>query len=178
MNPVKSTLLLSALALTLSACGGGGGGSGSAFRNCVSISGGNTSQSTESQCTGCSLINVNRALDGNFGSFATLNREVGSAGVLSMTVTAQDGVVFPAGNNAGLVITSGIKDGNMTVRTYSNGVLGQTGATTITTGDRTLVYVETLTAFDAVEFELAGDTVEQDANIFEFCSNADGVPDF
>lgn len=173
MNKYQSIVLSSAIAITLTACGGGG--SSSAFRNCVSISGGDTAQSNETSCTGCSLINVNRAIDGSFGTSAILSREAGSAGTLNVRVTAQSGVSFPAGNNAGVVITSGIKAGNMTIRTFSGSVPGQIGASTFTTGDRTLVYVETATAFDSVEFELAGDTTAQDLSLFEFCSNADGI---
>lgn len=174
---VASVVIFSAV---LGACGGSGsGGDGrSAFLNCQSISGGGTStQQGDNVCLGCTVDNRGRAADGNFSTGASLHTPAGAAGSIYVRATAQEGIMFPGGSTAAAVISTGVLDGSIGIRTLSGGGDQEDRSTTSfthTMGDRTLVYFETISGFDAVEFELRGSAEAQSLTVFEFCSDADG----
>lgn len=187
------------LVLGLAACGGGGGdpnttGGGlpvaksecpNQFANIGSrvAAGGLLQGGSDSQ----------NAVDGNFGSFASLyggGADSGADGVavysapsskLDLQVTAPSGLSFPAGTRAGAAaqLASGVAaQQQVTVTTYLGGVVQETfdGGTqtgsTEAAADRLYSYVTTK-AYDAVQFSVllssAVSTERPQVKVYEFC---------
>lgn len=174
----------------LAACGGGGGGNnGPAGIACNSVSGGGTQISFSQTCTGgggCRAINQNAAKDGDSGSKATITVDTGTGGTVSLRVTAQTGVVYPAGTPAGLIYGP-MAEGQHTsqtfmVRTYLGGSpTGDSGSVGPTNGvggsastfDPRKASIGTSTQFDAIEFSYtqSNGTGPINLDVYEFCTD-------
>lgn len=124
--------LLLVSALSVAGCGGGGngyGGGGNGTASCTSITGGGTAVSTSisAGCANCSISNEGAAADGDLSTSATMTVNNAPAGQgAAIRVTAQGGVVFPAGQRAGAVVSvpSGTAQNyTVTIRTYLTGAL-------------------------------------------------------
>lgn len=122
---------LVAAAFALAGCGGGSGGSGfdeGRFgSSCPILSGGGTSveSSVSPSCVDCSVNSPANAIDGNGDTFATLAMPANSAGSVAVRGIAQDGVVFAAGSDLGMVhsIAYGQSTGLLiALNTYLDGI--------------------------------------------------------
>ena len=172
--------LIVATSMALAACGGGSGSGGTAAASpgCTTISGGGTTTSFDSDtCLNCSASNRDQAVDGNLDTFGTLTIPAGSAGSPSLRANAQDGIVFPAGNVAAVVLSAGPANSRIHVLTFLDGVPQDNGVgrSTATTRDGIVtVAIETTQAFNSVEFQFDADAgVQESAMIREFCSSSD-----
>jgi hypothetical protein len=168
---------------------------------CVTIHGGGTQVVADPQvfCAGCSASASDNAIDGDKDTSSSLLFDPDGTGTITLRLQAQDGVVFPAGAQAGVVVA--IPEGSskpyvgIYVDTYldgvrqdrlyggpdfaagtqtSNGMLG-TGCYGRCDPSRRLVTGSAPSAFDAIEVGFARDEsgIEQDIRVYEFCSNLD-----
>lgn len=174
---------LSAVVLAMIAgCGGGGSSSGGAY--CDSIRGGGAQLTAN--CVGCTFNNQNAAVDGNLNSAAEAVAMTGvTHPVATLRATAQPGIVYPAGNRAGVFFTgySNVCDiCSFTINTYLSGVLQETQSATINSygdGSGAAYYsaVNALRPFDAVEIVASGAVPPPPTgsgrvvDVFEICSD-------
>ena len=200
---LRGLLIAAAIGIGLVACKGGAntaaptagnGGDGSntnspppgAVSGCTTITGGTTSVTTnvDAGCTGCSIANAQSAADGNLSTSATLTVNGAAPGQgASIRVTAQNGIVFPAGQNAGAFISnpSGTaQDWTIIVRTYLNGVLQESVSNTsgacgaCGNGGSAFEGLTTSKQFDAVEVFVNNNQAPGNApdfGVYEFCSD-------
>ena len=154
-------LMLSAgLATMFAGCGGGGSESGA---YCSSINGGRAELAAS--CAGCTIDRQTAAVDGNLDSAAAAVATTGGANpAATLRATAQPGIVYPAGSNAGVFFTpySNVCDTcSVTISTYLDGVLqeSRSGVSNSTgSGSKAAVYsaVNALRPFNAVEIVASG----------------------
>jgi hypothetical protein len=152
-------LSLTALLTLLAACGGGS--DGGAY--CASINGGGSQ--TSSSCTGCTIENEAAAADDDLYSSANAMAIAASVSI-TLRATAPEGVVYPAGSEAGVFFSSNTDSCSncaVTVSTYLDGVLQNSSSGVTNTfvegrGSPADQYtsVNTLHAFDAVEISASG----------------------
>ena len=178
MNPMHTSILL--LALLLAGCGGG-----DINGRCTSLSGGNAQ--LQSSCTGCTLSDTGRAVDGNLGSAATAVSNAGiSNPVVTIRATAQNGTVFPAGSLAGVFYSQGDVQGcsncGITVNTYLRGARQQTQSGVNNSdiegsGPEFFTGITATLPFDAVEISDAATVAPTGGTAllrtYEICSNAE-----
>lgn len=138
----------------------------------------------------CSWTTLEPAIDGDPGTAATINADVVFGEECAIRVTAQSGVVFPAGNTAMVLATlqrsgadSQIVDGDgvAVVRTYLNGVAQEevsvkgSGAAVEVNGISGVgsdqFKLRTTKPFDAIELGFGNPAESQTVQIYEFCSN-------
>lgn len=103
-------LTVAPLFAVLVSCGGGGGGNpgqaASAPSACVSITGGATRAEQEIDCSSvspCGVVDPHQAADGDLETQATIVIAL-NGGTVRLRVTAQPGLVYPAGTRVGLVM--------------------------------------------------------------------------
>ena len=177
------TLFATALLL---GCGGGGGNdsqSQALAADCAAITGGGTAVSETGTCSACTVQAAGSAADGSTRSFATLSHPAGASGANSLRVTAQDGVVYPAGTPA-TVINSVEYEGNsvstrITLQTFLDGVpqestnLGPTNGVGGQDQETMRRGFNTSLPFDALEisFQRASGAGTVSVNVHEFCTN-------
>jgi hypothetical protein len=179
------------LAAVVSACTGGGGGGGPSIDNsvgavCASISGG--SSRLTSSCNGCAFSDTSAAADGDLFTAASVTvSAVSTAVTATIRATAQNGIVYPAGNQAGIFFTDNSDVcGNcgVTINTYLGGQLqesdtGLSNSNVNGQGSRAEYFtsVNTTKPFDAVEVVYSGATTPGNSGtfleVFEICSNGD-----
>jgi len=185
---------------TLTACGGDGGGgiltggndSGTrTIASCDSILGATVASTP---CPGCTIDGASKVADDDGYSYAAVDvpQAAPEAGAM-LRATAPDGVVFPAGEWAGVFLTSpsggGVVDTNgsnsVQLRTYLDGVLQETDAVNnriqyLPRGDSSdlphmFVSFHTSREFDAVEAVIGnGDATVGGPTLWkvhELCSN-------
>lgn len=183
----------------LSGCGDGGGGQGHAETACSAIGGGAASVTTpvNSSCgTNCSTDNPAASVDADFSSFAHMKMG-GIQAEGSLRGNAQDGLAFPAGVIAGVLLTEPrITQGGsaqIQLATYLDGILQEdlpAYAWSVPDGvdycsycyrladGRVFVGIPATRPFDSI-----GMTLNQTSNsstsarIYEFCYRADDRPD-
>lgn len=185
MNKARHTLTagLTTTAVLLAACGGSGGGNAALGGACASITGGGTSVDRSGTCTNCTGSNLGAAADDNVNSIATLFHPEAAAGSNALRVTAQDGVVYPAGTPA-MVINAVDYSGNsvstsLTLQTYLDGVPQESspiGAFNGIGGPDEAPARRGFTAqlpFDALEiqFQRSGGAGTVSVSVHEFCTN-------
>lgn len=187
-------------ALVLSACGSGGGdenpnvpqpnnnGDQKVSRCVGSLSGGGTqvsSGNTAASCPTCSISDADKAIDGDRDSFAAITFDP-AGGTATLRAIAQPGIVFPAGNQAGILALIPQTESNnfvisLNLVTYLEGQLQETGSSETTvignlgnSGSDTLFTFTTTKPFDAVEAIMTRDVSAQPITmrIYEFCSRA------
>ena len=179
MRTPNTALLLTALLLGCS----GGADNPVLAADCAAITGGGTTVTETGTCSTCTVQAPGSAADGNTGSFATLSHPAGASGANSLRVTAQDGVVYPAGTPA-TVINSVDYDGNsvstrITLQTFLNGVpqestnLGPTNGVGGQDQETMRRGFNTSLPFDALEisFQRASGAGTVSVNVHEFCTN-------
>lgn len=98
------------------------------MNGCTPITGGGTahSQSISNGCTNCAVANPERVMDGDAATYAALSIPNKSEGLVTLRVTAQSGVSYPAGSPVGLVVSVPASAGSgagATVATYQSGVV-------------------------------------------------------
>lgn len=180
------TILGLAAVLLLSSCGGGGGdggGGGGGPLACTAITGGDTVASSTGNCTSCTTRNLPAAADGNVDTATEVEFPTGAAGNGAIRVTAQDGIVYPAGTPA-FVINAIAFDGqslqtSVVLSTYLDGVLQQSsnvGAINTVGGadePRGRRGFNASLPFDAIElsFQRASGTGSVVVSVFEFCTS-------
>jgi hypothetical protein len=178
--------------VTLASCLGGGGdgfdGGGTGFSQCESITGGNSRVTTSvaSGCFGCSVSEPELAADGDLFSAATVDVPNSFAGQgVSVRATAQPGIIFPAGQQAGVYFVGPTSSGfsspdlAVTISTYLGGELQETPTSyelhgpDETGGDYSLKSFATSKAFDAVEVMISNTQAATGPfSIYEICSNS------
>jgi hypothetical protein len=187
-------MFMSLMALLLTACGGGDGGSPSdpgAPGACTFFEPYSTTAGyPDSGCTDCSVADVQRAIDADLGSAATvtagyhpatgcnlLGCQTPAQGI-EVRATAPSGVAYPPGNLAGAWVHFPA-NGSWTaqIATYLNGQLqdgGHTGPGVSTMGDdQTFLGIQTGKPFDAVAIYLTHDADEGTMmDVKELCSDA------
>lgn len=182
LNKVSVVAVAAAAIGVLAACGGGDSDGGAL---CDYITGGGTTVSggPSPGCATCSASDLSNAIDGNARSVAVLQMPSGASGSLILRATAQDGVVFPAGSNAGAAFQLNFGASTSTVATlttYMDGVMqeseqaGAINGVGSTTNDSIFVRsFRTSLSFDAVEYQFSrsGGTGEVDLRMAEFCSD-------
>lgn len=143
-------------------------------------------------CSDCSAGRLQRAIDGNANSAATLTMRMAELESTRVRVTAQDGMVFPAGGRAGATFrfTGGqslfqpvTPVWRIVLRTYLDGVMNlnanetgssfRTGPSEDGEGYRVYIYTPALQPFDAVEVEFQVETggLEQSLELYEVCGD-------
>ena len=186
---LKTGLLALAASTVVLACGGGGKSDEerAAAISCQAVTGGGTRVSVSNTCTNCSTSAEGAAIDGDSSSAARLVMNTAASGSIAIRVTAQDGVVYPAGTLAGLILqaqTDGSHTGqNFTVSTYLDGAAtGDTaqvapsngvGSGSATNFGPQKGSTGTLLPFDAIEFAYTqtGGTDSITLSVYEFCTD-------
>jgi hypothetical protein len=187
----RSAVLMASL--TLLSCLGGGGdgtdGGGTGFSQCESITGGNSRVTTSvaSGCFGCSVTDAEKAADGDLFSAASIDVPNSFAGQgASVRATSQPGIVFPAGQQAGVYYqgpaSSGFSSSDLavTISTYLGGELQETptsyelhGPDETGSENISLKSFSTSKAFDAVEVMISNTQAATGPfSIYEICSNS------
>jgi len=161
MNSVAMRLMPLGFALAMAGCGGGGDGlAAGAF--CESVSGG--SAQLTSSCVGCTITQAGAAADRNLASAASATAMPGATNATAtIRATAQPGVVYPAGSNAGVFYTpysNVCSNCAVTINTYLDGAPAESrsGVNNSTGSDPAVLYtsVNALMPFDAVEIVFNG----------------------
>lgn len=120
------TLVLTTLLATMAACGSGGSSS-NIPADFELLAGGGTSVDSEipPNCLNCSVISENSAIDGNPGTAASFFIPSTNASVVSIKAIAQQGVVFPAGSELGVLygLPNGVTTGVFSLNAYLDGTL-------------------------------------------------------
>lgn len=177
------SLILVALAATLSACSGGGGGGNPLGIICEGLAG--AVPEGGSACAGnCSASFTEGAVDHDLDTYAILAAEDQASGSVRIRATARDGVTYAAGTPAAVVYGIVRTDGNSfgtteTISTYLDGVLQETGNadanTGVTSGERTTGRraIGTNLPFDAIEFAYSqsGGIADVEVRVHEFCTS-------
>ena len=144
---------------------------------CDSISGGNSSVSTEGP-----VSNAGAAVDNDLESFASLNLSTASR-TASIRATAQEGVAYPAGARAGAFVTMRNQGSSnaTTVRLFMEGTLVEQSNITNSINDPTAegtaaeryVGLTSSVTFDAVELVQTdnGSSVTPTYQVHEICSD-------
>lgn len=159
--------MLAAVAVLLTGCGGGDDGGAL----CSAITGGGST--VTSSCNGCSIADANNAADGDVDSFAAFTQNVSVVAYTgNIRATTQPGMAFPAGSNAGVILTGGAQ--GLTINTYLGGTLQDShpaGIDNSDTGNPGQYYAHVITTrpFDAVEIAASGETGE--VHVYELCSD-------
>ena len=179
---MKAHLKIMLATALLQDCGGGGSNPVLAA-DCAAITGGGTTVTETGTCSACTVQAPGSAADGNTGSFATLLHPTGAGGANSLRVTAQEGVVYPAGTPA-TVINSVDYEGSsvstsLTLQTYLDGVPQESTNVGTINGvggpDEELRRrgFNTSLPFDALEisFQRASGAGTVAVNVHEFCTN-------
>lgn len=184
---------LTFLSATLVACSAGSGGSDPAKAAsadaCTTISGGGTvvSWTFPNGSVECEIGNPDQAADGSTDTAATIATAVVLGGDCAVRVTAQPGVVYPAGNVASVLAFmnwSGAStpsgDHYAVARTYLQGVaqdevvFSQANPGVIVDGthstEKRFFDVPTTKPFDAVELSVGSPGREESVQLYEFCS--------
>lgn len=181
------------LAVLLSGCGGGGGDDGEtdtargegAAPICAYIHGGGTTALVISGCATCSVTDASAAIDGDPDTFASINFPDGVRGTMALRGIAQQGVVYPSGSAAGVLISaqgtgSRLATSDFVLRTYLDGVptgssisVSPNGFTGANNSSRHRIQFESLAPFDAVElsYTSGGGLGTEALRIHEFCSD-------
>jgi hypothetical protein len=188
---MRQSILLMVATTLLSACGDGGGGTSARTevdRSCTSITGGGTriTLGTPALAATCTAQNLEQAIDGNLETAAEIQANA-VADECVIRVTAQDGIVFAAGNTAavfGSVRRSGVTlpgEDKALLRTLLQGNVqeeksfgpGDTALEINGTFGSGLRFFELSTTkpFDAVEFAVGSPAETQSIAVFEFCSD-------
>lgn len=181
MNNLR--MLCLATASALAACGGSGPDNSAIGGHCAAITGGGTTVARSGTCTNCTGDNVPAAADGDVGSAAVLFHPSGAAGSNAVRVTAQEGVVYPAGTPA-MVINAIDFTGNSVstsalLQTYLEGVPQESTTIGAINGvggpDEGLARrgFTTSLPFDALEaqFQRSGGAGTVTLTVHEFCTN-------
>lgn len=172
MEPsTKRFALVPAFALLLAGCGGGGGG-GSA--SCASITGGGSTTRSSGP-----VENPAAAADGSLSSYANF-RPTPTAQSGSVRAIAQDGIVYPAGSQAG-AFAAFLNQGSSnstSLRTYLDGRLVETSSPANLSVDFSedghfYISFRTSVPFDAVEFAEtdSGSSARAEYRVYELCSD-------
>lgn len=183
---MKAPLITLFTTMLLLGCGGGGGGNSenrALAADCAAVTGGGTMVTETGTCSACTVQAPNSAADGNTASFASLNHPAGASGANSLRVTAQDGVVYPAGTPA-TVINAVEYEGNsvstrITLQTFLDGVpqestnLGPTNGVGGQDQETMRRGFNTSLPFDALEisFQRASGAGTVAVTVHEFCTN-------
>lgn len=186
---LRTSLLALATSTLVLGCGGGGKSDQerAAAISCQAVTGGGTSVSVTNTCTNCSSSAEGAAIDGDSRSAARLAMNTAASGSIAIRVTAQDGVVYPAGTLAGLILQAQT-DGNhtsqnFTVSTYLDGAAtgdtAQVGPTNGVGGGSATNFgpqkgsTGTLLPFDAIEFAYTqtSGTDSITLSVYEFCTD-------
>lgn len=179
----------------LCACGGEGegegGGTGASIGvdgSCTFITGGGTriTLGAPALAATCTSQNLEQANDGNLETAAEIQADA-VADECAIRVTAQDGIVFPAGDTAavfGSIQRSGATlpgEENAVLRTLLQGIVQEergfnSGEIALevngTTGSGLRFFeLPTTKPFDAVEFAVGSPAERQSIAVFEFCSD-------
>jgi hypothetical protein len=173
----------------LAACGGGGTGAKTEVDGaCTFITGGGTriTLGAPALAAACTSQNLEQAIDGNSETAAEIQADA-VADECAIRVTAQDGIVFAAGNTAavfGSVRRSGVTlpgEDHAVLRTLLQGTVqeersfnsGEMALEVNGTFGSGLRFFElpTTKPFDAVEFGVGSPAETQSIAIFEFCSD-------
>jgi hypothetical protein len=189
----RLTWLVICAALALPACGGGGGGDGGvAVQGCVGSFLGGSAVGAGGSCTACSTpdneAERRRAFDGIRASSADYSFGPGSA--FEAGVRAQNGVVFPAGRFAGVLmnIPTEYTGSTWTISTLLDGVPKETRTPANAVGDDpetpsgmdAYYGFSTSEPFDEVRFTFSGGAATDGENtvigppkirLYEFCSD-------
>jgi hypothetical protein len=188
----SSQLLSTTLVMVISACGGAGGtqdgagspapGNAAAGPICMSMAGGGVRVEASADCAGCGVGAAGAAIDGDFASYASM--QVVRGGATRLRATAQPGIVYPAGNAAGIAAAEIFDISELTISTFLAGERQEAtiAAPHLYTGAMQFFGFTTLLPFDAVEVEfrfLAPGTsnVTRDDSmqaVYEFCSDRPG----
>jgi hypothetical protein len=172
----------------LCACSGGNGyenGSGSVSAVCSYIYGGGTTTLVTSGCATCTVTDEAAAIDGNPETFATITYPVGVQGTMALRATAQNGVVYPSGSAAGVLLSrassgQSLANNDFDLRTYLNGTLaGSTvkvapsGLSGPNSSGRYRVDFAAPAQFDAVElgYSNGASVGAVSIRVHEFCNN-------
>ena len=175
------------LVALLGACNDGdsNGDEASSATLCSYITGGGTTTQLTATCATCQLLDAANAIDGDPDTYATITLPAGASGSVALRATAQDGVVYPAGNDAGVILSfsaSGdtfVNNGNE-LRTYLDGAPAGTKSGAEVTGccgggsSRPQRVSFTAPAmFDAVEagYTVGTNTTAKELRIHEFCGD-------
>lgn len=166
-NPCFKLVAGSFAAMGIVACNGGGGPA--ARTGCQSITGGLSTVTS----TG-SVANTGAAADGNAASYASATFSPASQSA-SVTATAQDGVVYPAGSRAGAFVTQ-LNQGTAsttTVTTLLDGRPVDSSSPASNASEDDFSGLIATGPFDAVRvsFTDTGDAVGSDYRVFEICSD-------
>jgi hypothetical protein len=197
-RPVRGRHSLAALALALGATAGlsacrapdsrAPADTGSEFAGsiaqsaCVgSLAGGGTEVWTD-PCVNCDIANAARAIDGRGDTYASIdfNHETldytHQGGNAAMHAIAQSGVVFPAGNKAGVLLQMfrGDAGSTLTIQTWLGDAVQETATEEVFAGDAPLHVFETTLPFDTVEIRLIDSSIYNapEFRVYEFCGNA------
>lgn len=181
MSPISAVVLL------LAACSGSGGGGSNdnLLHGCQPISGGGTQTSSTASptCTDCGVDSEAQAIDGDGGTYATLQMPANAGGTVTLRATAQDGIVYPSGSLAGMVhsIAYGTSTGlSITLVTYLDGTQQEqfnfnngVGSSNQQPDQPGRASWTTTSEYDAVElnFTRVAGSGEVMARVHEFCSN-------
>jgi hypothetical protein len=166
----------------VSACGGGGSdGGGDLLQGCLPIGGGGST--FNSVCNGCSVNDGAAAMDRDGATYATLVMGANSPGSGSFRVTAQNGVIFPAGSLAGMVHSISYGPSTLmfiALRTYLAGALQEdftfnngSGSSSQDPSKPGRVSYTTSLQYNAIELSVTrtGGSGTVEARVHEFCSN-------
>lgn len=194
--PTLKGLGVLALGVLAVACGGGGRGAndgtepipgGEAAFACSFVGGG--SATISSGCLYCrqgAISSPNSAIDTDLGTAATVSTyhpdDTGNQQtVITITATAQEGIVFPSGSRAGVAmrLPTGIASYAVTINTFLNELPQESHqATPNPSPDGELVYygfdMGTASTFDAVQLVLSEsqpNLEEHEYDVIEFCSD-------
>lgn len=158
---------------------------------CTFITGGDTAASytLPGGSLRCTWTTLEPAIDGDPATAATVNADIVHTRECAIRATAQSGLVFPAGNTAGVfgslsrsgVYSEAVNGDVAIVRTYLSGEVQEEvqlegdGAAVdvngVTGHEVTLFKLPTTKPFDAVEFAFGNPAETQTVEIFEFCSD-------
>ncbi|MDD9893389.1 MAG: hypothetical protein OXT49_07790 [Gammaproteobacteria bacterium] len=187
---LKGLLAVAGLSILI-ACGGGSGGiatettSAELLSGCLSTltGGGTTVTASDSGCPNCSVSDAANSIDTSNQTFSGLNFDV-AGGQLSLSAKAQEGVVFPAGNYAGVYVFfpkidgSGYSSISVNIKTYLEGNVQQTVYTDTTnignlldSGSDAFFGDTTSAPFDQVEIEVNASGAESTIRVYDFCAD-------
>ena len=133
-------------------------------------------------CTQCRIGNAAAAIDGDTDSAAQLvvNGAAPAQGV-ALRATAQSGLIFPAGQLAGVFYSAPagtVQNTVITISTFSGGLVQETTSSNNMSGvsggrSRNFTGIRTSKPFDAVEVFINNTQMESDPTfqVFEFCSD-------
>lgn len=179
---MKGKFWVVSTAALLAACSGGSDGPTTAGCLATLTGGGTQIDGDVSACPDCSFEDGAFAIDDSAASFARLELGAGG-GAAAVRATAQAGVVYPAGQYAGVVAyfpksSTPNANVNIAVRTYLGGVLQEQVSSSTSVignvdgaGEDTRYGGLTGSAFDAVEALVTVNGLPQTVRFYDFCAD-------